>query len=310
MRTDLDRLSGDKQRELERVVRMIFEEFEDALALAKHQWKKRGRIEKIILYGSYARGEFRDEPTTRQGYQSDFDILIIVNDKRLTDRIDYWGTLQDRLIRELTITHSLRTPVNFIVHTLQEVNDGLAHGRYFFMDVRQDGIALYQIDDSELHTPKPKTPKQALDMAREYFEQWFPSGNRRLNIARHCIQQDYLREAAFELHQATESLYHCVLLTVTFYTPHVHNIDALRGRAEALDRRLVEVWPREKKADELLFGKLQEAYVKSRYFRHFKITVEQLEWLASRIEILGSTVHTICAERLAALEQTVARKGS
>jgi len=42
------------------------------------------------------------------------------------------------------------------------VNDGLAHGRFFFMDVARDGIAIYQSDDSELAEPKPKTPVQAL----------------------------------------------------------------------------------------------------------------------------------------------------
>jgi hypothetical protein len=49
--------------------------------------------------------------------------------------VQYWAKAEERLIRELSITKTLRTPVNFIVHTLQEVNDGLAHGRYFFMDV-------------------------------------------------------------------------------------------------------------------------------------------------------------------------------
>jgi len=61
MRTDLDHLPANKQRELERVVAIIFEEFGDALALAKHEWKKKGRIEKIILYGSYARGGWVDD---------------------------------------------------------------------------------------------------------------------------------------------------------------------------------------------------------------------------------------------------------
>lgn len=42
MQTDLDHLPSHKKRELERVVQIIFEEFEDALALARHQWKKRG----------------------------------------------------------------------------------------------------------------------------------------------------------------------------------------------------------------------------------------------------------------------------
>jgi predicted nucleotidyltransferase len=177
MRTDLDHLPPQKQRELERVVQLIFEEFDDAFALARHEWKKAGRILKVILYGSYARGTWVDEPHTAKGYQSDFDLLIIVSDKRLTDRVKYWSRLDERLMREYGLTGTLRTPVNFIVHTLQEVNDGLAHGRYFFMDVKAEGIAVYQSDDTELHTPKPKTPTQAVAMAQEYFEEWLPSAS-------------------------------------------------------------------------------------------------------------------------------------
>ena len=56
MRTDLDHLPAQKQRELERVVAIIFDEFGDALALASNGWKKKARILKVILYGSYARG--------------------------------------------------------------------------------------------------------------------------------------------------------------------------------------------------------------------------------------------------------------
>lgn len=256
MKTDLDHLPANKLRELERVKAIIFEEFEDAMALAKHEWKKKGRIEKIILYGSYARGGWVDEPHTAKGYRSDFDLLIIVNDKRLTERVDYWLKLDDRLIRELAIDKTLHTPVNFIVHTLQEVNDGLAHGRYFFMDVAKDGVALYEADDRELHTPKPKTPEQALAMATEYFEEWFPGGAGRLDTARYNVSQGRLREAAFNTHQAAEFLYHCVLLVCTFYTPHVHNLSFLRTQAERIDMRLVDVWPRDNRAERARFEKL------------------------------------------------------
>ena len=80
MRTDLDHLPPAKQRELERVVQILFEEFEEKIALATQDWKRKGRIQKIILYGSYARGNWVDEPHTAKGYQSDFDLLIIVTD--------------------------------------------------------------------------------------------------------------------------------------------------------------------------------------------------------------------------------------
>src|SRR4051794_23116002 len=215
MRTDLDHLPPAKQRELERVVRILFEEYDEARVLATQDWKKKARILKIVLYGSYARGGWVDEPHTAKGYQSDFDLLIIVNDERLTDRVEYWSKAEERLIRELSITKTLRTPVNFIVHTLHEVNDGLAHGRYFFMDVAREGIALYQSDDTELHQPKPKTPDQALAMAREYFEEWFPSALVYWDTANGLIEKGRPKEAAFVMHQATERLYHTVLLVVT-----------------------------------------------------------------------------------------------
>ena len=302
MKTDLDHLPANKQRELERVKAIIFEEFEDALALAKHEWKKKGRIEKIILYGSHARGGWVDEPHTAKGYRSDFDLLIIVNDKRLTERVDYWLKLDDRLMRELAIDKTLHTPVNFIVHTLQEVNDGLAHGRYFFMDVAKDGIALYEADERLLHTPKPKTPEQALAMAKEYFEEWFPASMRKFKLSQDAVAQGFQKEAAFLLHQSTESLYHSVLLVCTFYTPHVHNLGFLRTQAERLDMRLVDCWPRELRADRARFEKLKEAYVKARYSKHYRISGEELAWLGSCIEGLGKTVHSICTERISELE--------
>jgi predicted nucleotidyltransferase len=128
MRTSLDHLPPAKQRELERVVQILFEEFGDAIAIATSDWKKQARILKVILYGSYARGGWIDEPHTAKGYQSDFDLLVIVNSDKLTDRVEFWATAEDRLNRELAITKTLRTPVNFIVHTLQEVNDGRRMG--------------------------------------------------------------------------------------------------------------------------------------------------------------------------------------
>lgn len=304
MRTDLDHLPPTKQRELERVMQIVFEEFGDAIALSTNGWKRKARILKVILYGSYARGGWVDEPHTAKGYQSDFDLLIVVNDKRVTDRVTFWLKLEQRLNDELAITKALRTPVNFIVHTLGEVNDGLAHGRYFFMDVAKDGIALYQADAIALHAPKPKTPGQALAMAREYFDDWLPSAQSFLRGFHHAVDDFDFKKAAFDLHQTAERLYHCVLLVCTFYTPHVHNLGFLRTQAERIDPRLTYVWPRDSRRDRALFEKLKEAYVKARYSKHYRITKDELEWLGAQVEELAHVVHTVCSERIDELEQS------
>jgi len=170
----------------------------------------------------------------------------------------------------------------------------------------RDGIAIYQSDDSELAEPKPKTPDQALAMAREYFEEWFPAAAGRLDTARYVQAQGRLKEAAFDLHQTTEFLYHCVLLVCTFYTPHVHNLGFLRTQAERLDRRLTYVWPMDSRRDRAMFEKLKDAYVKARYSKHYRISEEELSWLAGCVEELGRVVQTICDERISMLQRNVA----
>jgi predicted nucleotidyltransferase len=304
MKTSLDHLPPAKQRELERVVQILFEEFADATAIATSEWKKQARILKVILYGSYARGGWVDEPHTAKGYQSDFDLLVIVNHEKLTDRAQFWSTAEDRLNRDLAITKTLRTPVNFIVHTLGEVNDGLSQGRYFFIDIARDGIALYQSDETDLPEPQPKTPAQALAMAREYFEEWLPSAEGRVRLAKYAIDEGLPKHAAFEFHQATECYYHCVTLVCTFYAHHVHNLAFLRTQAERIDPRLIEVWPCETRGDRARFEKLKDAYVKARYSKHYRITEDELAWLGERVEALGQVVETICTERIEELERS------
>ena len=302
MRTDVDHLPAAKQRELERIVAILFDEFGQATENATGR-RKGARILKIILFGSHARGDWVDAPLSANQYKSDYDILVIVSQKELTDRAAYWAKAEERLIRAYTIEKTLRTPVNFIVHSLHEVNDGLAHGRVFFMEVAKDGIALYDADDRELATPKPKTPEQALAMAKEYYAKWYPSADAFHASFKFLTERGNLNEAAFNLHQATERLYSCVLLTLTSYTPYNHNIAFLRSLAEGLDRRLHGVWPETNRVERAMFQKLKEAYTKARYSKHFRISEEELSWLGERVEELGRVVHQVCTDRIGELEK-------
>src|SRR3546814_17997779 len=102
------------------------------------------------------------------------------------------------------MTKTLRTPVNFIVHTLQEVNDALAHGRYFFMHIASAGVVLYQSDDSGLHEPKPTTPDHALATAKEYFHELLPCGAEFFANFKFNLEPGHPHNAAFKPHQAVE----------------------------------------------------------------------------------------------------------
>jgi len=301
MRTDLDHLPATKQRELERIVEVVFDEFRQATENATGP-RKGARILKVILFGSHARGDWVDATLSANQYKSDYDILVVVSQSELTDRAAYWMKAEERLIRAYTIEKTLRTPVNFIVHSLHEVNDGLAHGRVFFMEVAKDGIALYEADGSELAAPKPKSPRQALDTAREYFEEHCSGAASFFRGYSDACRHGDWKKAAFDLHQAAERLYQGLLLTLTFYTPYNHNIAFLRSLAEGLDRRLYGIWPEAAHRERAMFQKLKEAYTKARYSKHYKISEEELAWLGARVEELGRVVHQVCSERIAALE--------
>jgi predicted nucleotidyltransferase len=296
MRTDLDHLPESKRTELNEIVRILFEAFETAIAGGTHDYKRKGRILKVILYGSYARGDWVDDPVG--GYQSDYDILVIVNYAKLTDTVDIWSAAEDRLLRETTITKSLSAPVSVIVHTLRDVNDKLRHGRPFFVDLVAQGIALYEAEGFAFDEPRKLAPEKARAKAQEYFDYWFEQAVSAKMGADFYIKEHKSRDAAFLLHQATERFYHCALLVLTLYSPKSHKLNFLRSHAEDVAPALAEAWPRGTKFERRCFELLREAYVNARYSAHYEISNEELRWLAARIEVLQRLVREVCEARL------------
>ncbi|MCA1406526.1 nucleotidyltransferase and HEPN domain-containing protein [Ensifer sp. IC3342] len=300
MRSSLVHLPENKQRELARVVEIIHEEFADALEGSSAGFKKRGRILKIVLFGSYARGTFVDEPHTMKGYRSDYDVLVIVNSKKLAES-QYWDKAIDRLMWDKGVS----TPVGLIVHGAREVNNFLADGQYFFVDILREGIVLYELDDRPLAEPKQLSPADALRVGTEHFARRFPDSKDFMDTATFLVDRGNLRLAAFQLHQSIETAYSTLLLTLTNYSPPSHNLKFLRGLAEDKERRLVEAWPRDQHRFTAWYNILNEAYVKARYSKHFEITEEAFAWLTERTEHLHRLVETICKERLLLLKRAV-----
>jgi len=167
MKTSLEHLPQAKQRELERIKEILFEEFNSAVSGAVSEKKKRGRILKIILFGSFARGDWVDD-RRRGGYKSDYDILVIVNAKYLVD-FEYWEVAEDRIQLDRTI----RRTVQLIFEPLARVNMELSKGQYFFSDIRKDGIALYELKGHKLSEPEPLDEAEFLEISEKYFKTSF-----------------------------------------------------------------------------------------------------------------------------------------
>ncbi|HEY2357843.1 MAG TPA: HEPN domain-containing protein [Phenylobacterium sp.] len=298
MKASLDHLPEGKRRELSRVVEILFAEFEDALKGRNAPHRKAGRILKIILFGSYARGDWVDDPVG--GYKSDYDLLVVVNHDELTDTLEYWAKADDHLLREYQIAKRLSAPANFIVHSLTDVNKQLKKGRPFFVDIVRDGIALYEAPDHPFEHPQPLSADEARKEAQGYFDEWFRSAEAFERGAQFYLSDGRPKEAAFSLHQATERYYHCLLLVLTLYSPKSHKLNFLRSQAERLAPELIAAWPRENRFEQRCWELLRRAYVDARYSPHYKITGEELAWLGARVDVLRGLVDGACREHLQA----------
>ncbi|PKA43067.1 nucleotidyltransferase [Rhizobium sullae] len=291
----LDHLPDKKRRELARVLQILFFEVEQFRATKLSGRKAAGKVLKVVLYGSYARGDWVEDRSS--GYRSDYDLLIVVNTKSFAEEHELWEALEERLLQE-QISHGIETPVIPIVHCLADVNDQLARGRPFFTDIARDGIVLYEEPGHPLAQPKALTPKEAKAEAQRYFEQWYELSTDALAFAEFGISADKWRDAAFMLHQATERAYHCALLTLTLYSPKSHRLRVLRSQAESADARLVAAWPRDTRFARRCFELLSRAYVEARYSSKYAIGNDELQWLVAHVKELQALVETICKERL------------
>ncbi|HYC95430.1 MAG TPA: HEPN domain-containing protein [Sphingomicrobium sp.] len=301
MRSDLDHLPEAKRRELDYVVELIRKGFSAAIKHRTMERFRNGKILKIILFGSYARGDWVEDPVGR--YFSDFDLLIVVDHEDLTDVPEFWAATEDKLLEELSEGKALRTPVSLIYHSLDDVNEKLRLGRYFFIDILRDGIVLFEEPGHPFAEPQPLSPQQALDETRAFFDQWFESANEFFDNFTINLERGRHNNAAFQLHQATERLYQCLFLVRTLYTPKTHNLNRLRALAEDMEPSLKQVWPASNRDEKRAYARLREAYIKARYSREYRITEAELEWLGTRVERLKSLVEQACRVRLATLEK-------
>lgn len=302
MKDALDHLPERQQRELERIRTVLLEEFDRAIHAGggpSQSWRRDGRILKIILFGSYSRDDWVDAPET--GYQSDFDILVIVSHEKLTEISHYWYVAEDKIARDPAIGRI----VNLIVHTMGQVNQGLTQGQYFWTSVIQDGVELYALPGHAFTTPKPLKPVQALEMGQRYFSTWSGKIESALDLATYAIKSGKRKDAAFLLHQSVERAYACVLLVHAFHFPRSHNIKFLRSQAEALDNSLVTAWPRGHRQDRRRFEMLKRAYVEARYADDYDLSVEDLDWLSEASRRLRDLVQESCRGRISELRRTV-----
>ncbi len=278
MKTSLENLPQDKQEELRRIVEIIREEF---------------KPEMIILFGSHARGNWVEDAYIGEDgnyykYKSDFDIYVLMHNHDDARKVNRRQSLRDKFRAEI------RTPVQIIADTFQYFNSRLKEGRYFFTDIKEEGILLYDSGRVKLREPCKLTPEERIKLAEEHFEFWYKRSNEFLTYFQYGVNDGNYATAAFQLHQAVEHFYSTILLVLTNYKPKGHDLEEYGRLAASQEPVLNAVFPRDTPEGEHRFELLQKAYVEARYEKNYTITKEDLEWLAERVKQLRALTEEVC----------------
>lgn len=281
MKSSLSHLSQAKQEQIRQITEII---------------REAASPEKIILFGSYAKGKqvehrYISKDGINYEYISDFDFLVVTKTNNIKEY-----ELEDIINNR---TERFEPSINVQVHEIDYINEGLEFGQYFFTDIVKEGILLYDTAIVTFATPRELSPKEEKEKAQNYFDIWYPQANEFLIDAGNAIARKSNKNAAFYSHQATESLYYAALLVFTGYKPKTHNIWKLRKISKILSEELYLLFPIETdKTENHLFDLLKRGYIDARYKPDFSITGEELQLLFDRIKKMQAVVEKICREKI------------
>ncbi len=213
-------LPDSKQKELKRIVSVIRDRCDD--------------VEMIVLFGSYARGDFKEEadlkPERKSGHKSDYDILVVTGEKKTAIDIGLW-----QAVTKECDGSGLSTHVRIVAHDIQELNIKLAEGQYFYSDVKKEGCLLYDSGRFKLARKRKLKPEEEKRIAQDYFDHWYKKAKEFWGYFEFALQKEENESAAFHLHQATESAFKTICLVFTNYNPNEHLLDLLCDKAAEHD---------------------------------------------------------------------------
>ncbi len=282
MKDNINFLPIEKQQELQAIVQAI---------------RTYPDVEMIILFGSYARGDWVEEYADdgiHFRYQSDYDLLIIVK----TLNFSAQHLLEEEIETTTENMPGIKTPVSPIVHDIVFVNRRLEKGQYFFSDIKRQGIVLYDSGNLKLKEPKKLSNKERYNLAKDDYEYNFKNAQDFYDLFEFSLHRKKFNNAAFLLHQVTERLYTTLLLVFTRYKPNTHDLGKLIKIINLLDQRLIKIFPRGTSEERRRFTLLRKAYVDARYNKNYVITEEELNWLAEHVSQLQQLTETLCQEKM------------
>ena len=260
-------------------------------------------VEKIVLYGSYARGTYKEEkdlkPDRKSGHVSDYDILVITEKKRVALDTSLWNKISAQC-QNLNLSAQPR----ILTIDIEALNTKLAEAQYFYSDIKKEGVLLFDAKKFEFAEERNLSAQERKRIAQDHFDYWFKRAEafyRHFEIDFGNINLNNESDngvAAFHLHQTAESCYKVVLLVFSNHCPSEHFLEFLGKNAEKYHKLMRDIFSKVSKEDEERFKLLEYAYIGGRYDPNYKISEQDLKILAKDVQKLLQLTKESCEERI------------
>ncbi len=292
MKTSLSHLPAEKQHDLARLTELIRTEIRDVVM--------------VILYGSYARGTYVDcDRRTEFGvtnyFLSDYDILIVTKRRLGVKEYDVYTRIKDKFFGAMD--RRLHTNPQFINESISHLNHNLELGQYFYYEIKEQGIMLYDSGEYTLSESRELDYAEIGKIAQEYYDDKFGRADSFLIDVGHAADREDFKQASFYLHQATENYLRTIPLVYILYGYKDHDLELLMSYCKRYTLELAKVFPRDTDEEERLFKLLQRAYVEARYNKDFVVTRADIDALSPKIEQLRDITTQVCKERIDSYNQ-------
>ena len=281
MKKSLSDLPDYKVKELATITEIILKEMDD--------------IQMIILFGSYARGNWVEDVCNENDYtyeyKSDFDILVVTKYAETADNIDLKRKVEGKI-------NCVETTVNLIFHDIQYINSQLNKDQHFFSDIREEGIMLYDSGRFKFAKKRKTNVDKRKQIAQQNFDAWYEKAKRFYSHFQSDLEKKWYNEALFELHQSIKCFYTAVLLVFGGYKPRNCDLEKLGRYVASYEPAFLTVFPCTTNRQDKIFKLLNNAQSHLCIEDSYNITKVDLDHLEHSVKKLMELTREICKKKI------------
>jgi predicted nucleotidyltransferase len=281
VKKSLSHLPEYKVNELATITEIILKELDD--------------VQMIILFGSYARGNWVEDVCSEKDYtyeyKSDFDILVVTKYAEAANNTDLQRKVEGKLNRS-------ETTVNLIFHDIQYINSQLNEERCFFSDIREEGIMLYDSGRFRFAKKRKTNIEKRKQLAYQNFDEWYERAKHFYSHFQYDLEKKWYNEALFELHQSIKSFYITTLLVFGGYSPQSCNLEKLGRYVASYEPAFLTVFPCTTDRQDKIFKLLNNAQAHTCSEDSYNITKVDLAHLEQCVQKLMELTQEICRKKI------------